>query len=294
MGRDTAGRDTAGRDARGHETRGGGAAGRAPRRARPVSVAGKVMAILNAFEQGGVRLNLSEICRRSGLPLATGHRLVGELTEGGFLERVPDGTYRIGTRLWRIGSQAPVVMGLRELALPHMEDLYEATHDNVQLGVLRDDRVLIVERLRGTRSVPTVTQIASMLPLHTTGVGKVLLAYAPPEVREGVLAGELPRHGPRTITDPGELRRDLERVRRDGYALTRDEMTLGAASVGVPVRDAGGEVVAALSLVSGTRGADLRRLLPPLKTAARALSRDVAAHWGGHPDMFSDERKPSA
>ncbi|MFG2088971.1 MULTISPECIES: IclR family transcriptional regulator [unclassified Spirillospora] len=273
----------------GRRAAGGGAGG-----ARPVSVAGKVMAILNAFAQGGVRLNLSEICRRSGLPLATGHRLVGELAEGGFLERVPDGTYRIGTRLWRIGSQAPAVMGLRELALPHMEDLYEATHDNVQLGVLRDDHVLIVERLRGTRSVPVVTQVGAMLPLHTTGVGKVLLAYAPPEVREKVLAGELARHAVRSITDPEELRRGLERVRRAGYALTRDEMTLGASSVGAPVRDGAGDVVAAMSLVAGTRGADLRRLLPPLTTAVRALSRDVAAHWGGHPDMFSAERNTGA
>ncbi|WP_243716809.1 IclR family transcriptional regulator [Actinomadura sp. KC345] len=263
-------------------------------RPRPVSVAGKVMAILNAFAQGGVRLNLSEICRRAGLPPATGHRLVGELAEGGFLERVPDGTYRIGTRLWRIGSQAPAVMGLRELALPHMEDLYEATHDNVQLGVLRDGHVLIVERLRGTRSVPVVTQVGALLPLHTTGVGQVLLAHAPREVREKVLAGELARHAVRSITDPGDLRRCIERVRRAGYAVTRDEMTLGASSVGAPVRDGAGDVVAAMSLVSGTRGADLRRLLPPLTTAARALSRDVAAHWGGHPDTFSAERNTGA
>ncbi|MFC4053813.1 IclR family transcriptional regulator [Actinomadura syzygii] len=268
----------------------GGAAGRA----RPVGVAGKVMAILNAFAQGGVRLNLSEICRRAGLPLATGHRLVGELVGGGFLERVPDGTYRIGTRLWRIGSQAPAVTGLRELALPHMEDLYEATHDNVQLGVLRDGRVLIVERLRGTRSVPVLTQVGATLPLHATGVGKVLLAHAPPDVRERVLRGGLPRHSARTTTDPDELRRALDRVRRAGYALTRDEMTLGASSVGAPVRDGSGEVVAALSLVSSTRGADLRRLLPPLTTAVRALSRDVAQHWNGHPDIFSAERKTGA
>ncbi|GAA0266083.1 IclR family transcriptional regulator [Actinomadura nitritigenes] len=263
-------------------------------RARPVSVAGKVMAILNAFAQGDVRLNLSEICRRAGLPLATGHRLVGELAAGGFLERVPDGTYRIGTRLWRIGSQAPAVTGLRELALPHMEDLYEATHDNVQLAVLRDDRVLVVERLRGTRSVPVVTQVGATLPLHTTGVGKVLLAFAAPEYRERVIGAGLVRHAARTITDPDEMRSCLEQVRRSGYALTRDEMTLGASSVGAPVRDGTGEVVAALSLVARTRSADLRRLLPPLTTAARALSRDVGQHWRGHPEVFSTERKTGA
>ncbi|GAA3507953.1 IclR family transcriptional regulator [Actinomadura keratinilytica] len=252
-------------------------------RTRPPSVARKIMAILDAFALGGVRLNLSEICRRAGLPLATGHRLVGELVAGGFLERVPDGTYRIGTRLWRIGSQAPAVTGLRELALPHMEDVYEVTHDNVQLAVLREGRALVVERLRGTRSVPVVTQVGSTLPLHATGVGQVLLAYAPPELLESVLAAGLARHTPRTVTDPGELRDVLARVRRNGYAVTRDDMTVGASSVAVPVRDADGEVVAALSLVARSRSADVRRLLPPLMTAARALSRDVALHWRVEP-----------
>jgi DNA-binding IclR family transcriptional regulator len=251
--------------------------------ARPPSVAGKVMAILDAFALGGVRLNLSEICRRAGLPLATGHRLVGELVGGGFLERVPDGTYRIGTRLWRIGSQAPAVTGLRELALPHMEDLYEATHDNVQLAVLRDGRALFVERLRGTRSLPVVTQVGATLPLHATGVGKVLLAYAPEEVLRDVLEAGLSHHATRTVTDPAELRRSLERIRHNGFALTRDEMTVGASSVAAPVRDGAGTVVAALSLVARTRSADMRRLLPPLTTAARALSRDLAAHWRSGP-----------
>src|SRR5258707_14898368 len=103
---------------------------------RPPSVTGKVMAILEASAPGGVRLTLTEVCRRAGLPLATGHRLVGELTGGGFLERLPDGSYRIGMRLWRIGAQASAPTSLRELALPHMEDLYEVTPENVQLPVL--------------------------------------------------------------------------------------------------------------------------------------------------------------
>ncbi|MFC5186452.1 IclR family transcriptional regulator [Actinomadura harenae] len=247
---------------------------------RPLTAAGKVMGILDAFAPGDVRLTLSEICRRAGLPPSTGHRLVGELTAGGFLERTPDdGTYRIGTRLWRIGSRAPAVTGLRELALPHMEDLYEATHDNVQLAVLGGGRALFVERLRGRRSVPVVTRVGSDLPLHATGAGKVLLAYAPAAVREAVLAEPLTRHTSATLTDPEALRRDLAATRRRGYATTRDEMTAGAFSVGVPVRDRDGAVVAALSLVARSRGADPRRLLPPLATAARALSRDLAVHW---------------
>ncbi len=247
---------------------------------RPPSVAGKVMAILEAFAPGEVRLTLTEICRRAGLPLATGHRLVRELTDGGFLERLPDGSYRVGMRLWRIGAQASAASGLRELALPHMEELYEVTHENVQLAVVSGDKALYIERLRGPRSVPIVTRVASELPLHSTGVGKVLLAFAPPDYIERVLSGGLERYTRHTITDPERLRDCLAEIRRSGYAVTREEMTLGSCSVAAPVRDVDGGVLAALSLVTRRQSADLRRLVPAVVAAAGALSEDVAAHGG--------------
>lgn len=247
---------------------------------RPPSVAGKVMAILEAFAPGEVRLTLTEICRRAGLPLATGHRLVRELTGGGFLERLPDGSYRVGMRLWRIGAQASAASGLRELALPHMEELYEVTHENVQLAVVSDGKALYIERLRGPRSVPIVTRVAAELPLHSTGVGKVLLAFAPHEYAERVLSGVLDRYTRYTITDPERLRGCLAEIRRSGYAVTREEMTLGSCSVAAPVRDVGGEVLAALSLVIRRQNADLRRLVPAVVAAAGALSEDVVAHGG--------------
>lgn len=247
---------------------------------RPPSVAGKVMAILEAFAPGGVRLTLTEICRRTGLPLATGHRLVGELAGGGFLERLPDGSYRVGMRLWRIGAQASAATALRELALPHMEDLYEITHENVQLAVVSGHKALCLERLRGLRSVPIVTRVAAELPLHATGVGRVLLAFAQEKFVAEVLAEGLAPHTPHTITDPDRLRAALAEVRRVGYAVTSEEMTLGSCSVAAPVRDADGTVPAALSLVTRRRNADLRRLVPRVVSVARALSHDVITHGG--------------
>jgi DNA-binding IclR family transcriptional regulator len=247
---------------------------------RPASVAGKVMAILEAFAPGGVRLTLTEVCRRAGLPLATGHRLVGELAGGGFLERLPDGSYRVGMRLWRIGAQMSAATALRELALPHMEDLYEVTHENVQLAVLSDRKALYLERLRGPRSVPIVTRVAAELPLHATGVGRVLLAFGSQQLVDDVIAEGLMPHTPHTIIDPERLRTGLAEVRRTGYAVTSEEMTLGSCSVAAPVRGADGEVLAAMSLVTRRQGADLRRLVPAVLGAARALSRDVIDHGG--------------
>ena len=246
---------------------------------RPRTVAGKVMAILETFAESNARLSLTEICRRSGLPLGTGHRLVGELTRASFLERLPGGSYRVGTVLWRIGAQPSAVSSLRELALPHMEDLYEGTHENVQLAVLRAGKALYVERLRGARSVPILTRVGAELPLHATAVGKVLLAHASKDLRDEVLAAGLTAHTAHTMTDPRVLRACLAEVRRNGFALTREEMTLGTSSVAAPVTDVRHQVVAALSVVARSRGTDPRHLLPAVVTGARALSRDVAAYW---------------
>jgi DNA-binding IclR family transcriptional regulator len=254
-------------------------------RETPISVAGKVMAILDAFAPGDRGLTLTEIGRRAGLPLATAHRLVGELTGGGFLERDAAGVYRIGMRLWRIAAQGSAATGLRELALPYMEDLYEITHENVQLAVVRDGRALYVERLRGPRSVPIVTRVGAELPLHATGVGKVLLAFSPDDLVEKAIADGLPARTANTITDPRRLRAHLAEIRRDGYAVTREEMTLGSCSVAAPVRDGSGRVVAALSLVARNSTADPRRLTPAVLTAARALSRDLAAQKGTPPAL---------
>lgn len=245
------------------------------------SVTSKALSILDAFRPGDQQLTLSEIGERTGLPLSTAHRLANELVRWGGLERTARGSYRVGLRLWEIGSLAPQRSGLRDIAIPFMEDLYEATHENVQLAVLAGHEALFVEKISGRHSVPIVTRVGGRLPLHATGVGKALLAHAPAAVVESVLAEGLPRLTRFTVTDPDVLREGLDEVRRLGYASTREEMTLGSVSVAAPVFGADGEVVAAISLVVRLQGADVGRLALPVRTAALGLSRRVAQHWDG-------------
>src|SRR5690349_24337055 len=132
--------------------------------------------------------------------MATTHRLAAELTTWGALERDSRGRYRIGLRLWEVGSLAPRGLGLREIALPYLEDLYEATHENVQLAVLDGAEVVYVERIAGRTSVGVRTRVGGRWPAHSTGVGLVLLAYAGAEAQERYLAGPLARFTDRTIT----------------------------------------------------------------------------------------------
>jgi len=243
------------------------------------SVASRVLAILDSFVPGATRLTLTDISRRSRLPLTTTHRLVAELVRLAVLEREDDSTYCVGVRLWEIGSRAPIRGGLRELALPYMEDLYEATHENIQLAVLADLEAMVIEKISGRDSVRIVTRVGGRLPLHATGVGKILLAHAPAEIIERVAAGALTRYARNTIGERSRLLADLELVRLRGYSVTHDEMTDGAMSVGAPVFGPAQTVVAALSVVVDSRSGIPERLAPPVRTAARSLSRHVIDLW---------------
>lgn len=240
------------------------------------TVTSRALAVLAAFDERHTRLSLSDIARRSGLALTTTHRLVAELAHWQALERRADGSYVIGRRLWHLGLLAPVQGELRQVALPFLQDLYDATKENVQLAVREAAHALYVERLSGRASVPVLSRTGVQLPLHATGVGKVLLAHAPDDLREQVLR-DLAPVTPHTVTDPVRLRRELLEVRRRGWATTSQEMSLGTCSVAAPVHDATGEVVAAVGLVTTTLRRDLTRLAPAVLVTAAGVTRGLAS-----------------
>jgi DNA-binding IclR family transcriptional regulator len=237
-----------------------------------------VLALLDAFTPAGPALTLSELARRTGLPLSTVHRRAAELLAWGALERGDDGRYRIGLRLWEVGSLAPRGLGLREVALPVLEDLYEVTHENVQLAVRQDLELVFIERIAGRHAVPVLTRVGGRFALHATGVGLVLLAHAPAGVQEQVLAAPLERYTALTLTDPARLRRCLAEVRRVGYAVSDRQVTMDALSVAAPIRGPEG-VVAAVSLVVAHDRADPVALAPLVQAAGRVLSRALGGAY---------------
>lgn len=236
----------------------------------PSPTAVRALDILGAFDPDHRRLCLSDLARRTGLPLTTTHRLVGHLVRWGALTRLASDEYEIGRRLWDIGLLAPVQASLRQVAAPFLHDIYGATGATVHLAVRDGRHTLYVDRISGHASAPVVSQVGSRLPLHATGVGKVLLAHAPNDVVGDVLR-DLVRVTPYTITQPGRLAGELRRVRREGYATTAEEMSVGASSVAVPVSSPAGEVIAALGLVV----ADLRRHRPRFVAALRVAAQGI-------------------
>lgn len=244
-----------------------------------VSVTSKVVALLGAFDGAHRVLTLSELARRADVPVPTAFRLVGELVAGGLLERRPSGEYAVGRRLWDLGLLAPVQSELRQPASPFLNDLYGATLATVHLAIRDGLEVLYLDRLSGNASVPVVSQVGSRLPLHATGVGKVLLAHAPAEVVMCVL-GNLTRITPYTITQPGRLRAELRRVHKEGFAQTVEEMSLGACSVAVPITSPSssgrGSVVAALGIVVPSLKRNRPQLVAALRVAAQGIGRSLS------------------
>lgn len=237
------------------------------------TVTGKALALLGAFDAGHRELTLTDLARRAGLHLSTAQRRAGELVAWGALERSAAGRYRVGLRLWEVASLAPRGTTLREVALPYLEDLYLITRENVQLAVRDGTDVVFLERLAGRSAVPVLTRVGGRFAMHATGVGLVLLAHAPPDVLDLVIARGLTPYTSDTVTDPRQLRRVLAGVRQDGYAVSRGAVTPDAVSVAAPVTDSRDNVVAAVSLVVAASLARPAALAPVVRTAARAISR---------------------
>jgi len=222
-------------------------------------------------------LGVTELGRRLGVHKATASRLAATLAERGLLERDP-GTerYRLGFGLIRLAGAAMAGLDLVSSARTTLEDLAERTHETATIGVISGDDVVSVDQVTGTRSIVSVSWVGKRTPLHTTSTGKVFLAFMPDEERERRLAEPLERATKRSITDANALRTQLEEIRRRGYAQTLEELEEGLNAVAAPVRQADGEVVAALS-VSGpafrVRPVDLPRLGRLTIEAADAISR---------------------
>ncbi|WP_033288650.1 IclR family transcriptional regulator [Amycolatopsis jejuensis] len=238
------------------------------------TVSRRLLTVLDCFDVAHPALSLTDVATRSGLPISTARRLIGELRAWGGLERLEDGRYRIGMRLWTIGTLAPQQRGLREAALPYMHDLFQATQENIQLTVLEGTEALCVEKISSDRAVPTQTHIGGRLPLHATGVGKAILAFSGKGLLTTVAAGGLSRMTPHTITQPGRLASALAEVRRSGVAYSYEEMTLGAVSVAAPILTLDGGVRAALGIVAHSRAA-VDRLAPAVRTAALGIARST-------------------
>ncbi len=236
----------------------------------------RAFGLLSGFDPAHRVLSLSDLARRSGMPVSTALRLARQLVEQGALER-RGRSYVIGLRLWELASLAPRSQGLREAAMPVMGDLSVATGQHVLLAVREGTEAVLVERLSGRSAMTVLYRVGGRLPLHSTGVGLVLLAHADREFQEQILARPLVHEPERRPVDLPALRRRLADTRRDGLVIVHRNVPEPLVAVAAPIRGEADEVVAAISVVIPAGDMDAKRVGPAVQAGARAISRGLGS-----------------
>ena len=239
------------------------------------SVVDRTLSILGAFDRDNRTLTLSDISRRSGLPVATVHRIVNKLHGWGALERCPDGGYSIGLRLWETAVLAPR-SALVESARPHLVTLHGQTSAAATVAI-RDggDSVCLSFVSDDPERTACHGDPGSRLPLHATAVGQVLLAHAAVTVQQEACSAPLRGFTPATITDAAQLQQRLAKVRREGFAAVHGTLAPERGGFAVPVRDSRGAVVAAVGVVGPVEIIHPRRVGPHVRAAAAMIQRGV-------------------
>lgn len=239
------------------------------------SVIARVSRLIGAFDVSTSELTVAALARQADLPQTTAYRMIDELVLEGIMQRTPDGRIQLGTKLWEMVSRSSPMLGLREAALPYMEDVQSIIGHHTALGVLDGFDVLYIERLGARSSTINIAKVAQRLPLHGASSGMVLLAHAPAAFQEQALSRKLESFTDTTVTDPEQLRRQLAEVRAQGYAVRAGIIVRQSSGIAVPVFGAGGSVVAALSVIVPVDIQDTQPWVQVLMAAARGISRSL-------------------
>ncbi|MEV1295727.1 IclR family transcriptional regulator [Pseudonocardia sp. NPDC049635] len=237
---------------------------------------GRALRLLSEFRAGEHEVSLAELSRRSGVAKPTAFRLLGELVTWSIVERTSNG-YRLGLRLFELGQIVPRQRELQESATPFLTDLHHATGETVHLAVPDGADVVYLQKLAVIGGPRIPSRLGGRMPAHATAVGKVLLAFGPPNLLEAALERGLPRRAPRTIAAPGLLRAQLDEIRELGWAEEHEESAPGVACVAAPVLAATGVAVAAISITGWSNRFTAARVIPAVRTAALGLSRTLTS-----------------
>ncbi|MVN86448.1 helix-turn-helix domain-containing protein [Deinococcus sp. HMF7620] len=230
---------------------------------------------------------LSAVARAAGLSVSTAYRLLETLRQQGFVDwDEASGLFRIGLRAFQVGAAFDAAQALIAAADPEMRALVAELGESANLAVLRPSggggwTAAYVHQVEGPQLVRMFTQPGAGAPLHASGVGKVLLASRPDEEARLALAEtQLTAFTPHTLTSPDAVLAALTAVRADGYALDDQERELGVRCVAVPVRSAGTQVTAALSVSAPTSRLTPGEV-PRFLAAAQAAAGRISAQLGG-------------
>jgi DNA-binding IclR family transcriptional regulator len=241
-----------------------------------IQVIERMMSLLDALARHATPVNLKQLATETRLHPSTAHRILSVMVDNRLVDRIEPGTYRLGIRLLELGSLVKSRISVRQEALPHMQQLHQALGETVNLSVRHDDEVVYIERTSGNSSMMRVVQIiGARAPLHITAVGKLFLAEdGPDKCTDYARRTGLPRYTDHTLTDAEALAREIEKTRRQGYAVDDEEAEKGVSCIGAGIFNDEGRIVAGLSVSAPSDRLDKNWSAQVRQTAER-ISRAI-------------------
>lgn len=248
---------------------------------------GKALLLLTRLGDHPEGAVASELARQCRFPLSTAHRLLGALVRDGFANfDQSTKRYRLGLQVFQLAQAVFRVYGFTGLARPVLEEVSSATREATLLAVRDGERQLYLYSIEGPQQVRVVGEPGKHGPLHCTSQGKVLIAFAEPEVREYLVENvPLEPCGPKSITSRSRFRKEIETVRERGYALADEEHEAGIRAIGVPVFEGDGVAAAALATAAPAYRMTIDQLLaqlPVLQEATKSLSAMMSLQPGSY------------
>jgi IclR family pca regulon transcriptional regulator len=239
------------------------------------------LAVIAALGHPGPGLTVADVARAIGVTRASARRTLLTLEQLGYL-RCDEHRFTLAPKLLDVGHGYRAGLALPDIARPHLQQLMEATDEFCSVSVLDGDETLCVARVAPARIMNVAMPVGTRLPAYATCVGRVLLAALDSDALDGYLGRvELRALTPATVATAPALREELDRVRRQRFAVVDQELERGLRSAAAPIHDTTGRVVAAANvgaLAGRVTVATLRgRLVPPLRATAESIERDLAA-----------------
>jgi IclR family transcriptional regulator, KDG regulon repressor len=245
--------------------------------------------LLTLFASAERGLTASEVAKRSALPVSTVHRFLMNLEATGFLNCSEDGVYHLGVLCFGLGHAALAQLDVRRLSLPYLRELNHSTRETIHLTVRHGATAVYVDKLDSPEPVRIYSRIGASVPLYSSAVGKVMLAYMQPAERDTLLAQvEFKRFTPNTIGSTQELLAYLQKVRRQGFAYDLEENERHIRCIAAPIWDHSGVVNASLSITGPAvrmSNSRLRELSPLVKEVGLKISREL----GYEPDRVTSD-----
>lgn len=247
----------------------------------------KAVAIMKLFSMNEPRLSLADVSHRLGLPKSTAHNLLNTLLDYGFIEKVDERHYALGTEIVALTQGVRVNVEIRDRAAPLLRQLADNCHESAYLAVLDGDRCLYIYGVESPRRLLARTATGDRGPLHCTAIGKAILAFLPiRQVDDIIKRVELSRFTKATITDPNALRDELHQITINGYSVDRAEHERDTYCVGAPILNERGQVIAGCS-ISGTDPGIIGERIEALASEVVAAGLEISRRMGYVPSRNS-------